>query len=261
MITLYDNAMSPFAQKVKMVLHEKGIAFKRVTPDLASPEKDFLDVSPLREVPALVDGDVSLFESTIITEYLEEQYPQIALMPRKPVDRARVRLLQSICDSQLEAIIFGMTEFIAFKRADGEVAASMLGKAKADIKHLLGWLESQLGTRAFFNGDAFGMGDIAVLPYMSTLALYKLGPAEGSALDHWFKKAKAQPSFQRCIEDSKAEVGTFKESVARVYSGLWPRQYRNHRIDWFLRCGGFDIVADGYAKSTIRFSQLPFYNH
>ena len=257
MITLYDNAMSPFAQKVKMVLHEKGIPFTRVTPDLAAPTKDFLNVSPLREVPALVDGEISLFESTIISSYLEEQYPEIALMPSSAVDRARVRLVESICDSQLEAIIFGMTEFIAFKRAEGEVAQSMLKRAKADTRHLLLWLESQLGNRPFFNGNTFGMGDIAVLPYMATLVLYKLGPDDGQALDLWFKNAKTRPSFQRCIEDSKAEIGNFKESVSRVYSGQWPRQYRNHRLDWFLRSGGFDIVSDGYAKSTIRFSQLP----
>jgi glutathione S-transferase/RNA polymerase-associated protein len=257
MLTLYDNGLSPFAQKVKMALIEKELAFDCIVPDLSAPEDNFLEASPLREVPVLVDDGVAIFESSIILGYLEDKWPNPTILPIEPIDRARSRLVESICDSQLEAIIFGMTEFIAFKRDQGALAQTMLIKAKSDIGHLLQWLNAQLGARDFFNGDSFGWADMAVLPYLNTLSLYKLGPASDTHLAKWFDRCKVRPSFLRCTSDAKAEVANFKESVAKVYAGKWPRQYRNHRLDWFIRNGGAEIVLQGVESGTIRFSCLP----
>jgi hypothetical protein len=75
MLTLFDHGLSPFAQKVKMALLEKAIPFECVVPDLAAPDARFLTASPLKEVPALIDGDVALFQSAIIVEYLEDKWP------------------------------------------------------------------------------------------------------------------------------------------------------------------------------------------
>jgi glutathione S-transferase len=256
-IVFYDAGLSPFAQKVKMGLIEKGLDFDHRRPDLGDPTPDFLAASPRREVPALVDGDLTVFDSTIILEYLDDRYPQNPLRPADAADRARVRMIEEICDSQLEAIIFGMTEVIAFKRASGDLAEQILGRGRADATELVKWLERQLGDREWFNGESFGFGDIAVLPYLQTLNLYKLGPAADSPLADWFRRASARGSFQRCIADAKAEVAAFKESVQKVQSGKWPRQYRDHRLDWFVRAGGVAIVLEGLAAGTIRLTHLP----
>jgi glutathione S-transferase/RNA polymerase-associated protein len=257
MLTLYDNGLSPFAQKVKMALIEKELEFDCVVPDLSAPDAYFLVVSPLREVPVLVDDGVVIFESSVILGYLEDKWPNPSILPTEPIDRARSRLVESICDTQLEAIIFGMTEFIAFKRDQGELAQAMLLKAKSDIAHLLQWLDAQLGAGNFFNGDSFGWADMAVLPYLNTLSLYKLGHASNTHLANWFDLCKVRPSFLRCASDAKAEVANFKEAVAKVYAGKWPRQYRNHRLDWFIRSGGAEVVLHGVESGTIRFSCLP----
>lgn len=255
-VIFYDAGLSPFAQKVKIALLEKSLDFEHRLPDLGAPDADFLAASPRREIPALVDGEVTIFDSTIILEYLDEQYPALPLLPGAASERARVRMIEEICDSRLEAIIFGMTEIIAFKRAEGDLAQRILAQGRADVAVILEWLEGALGDREWFNGDRFGFGDIAVLPYLQTLTLYKLGPAPQSRLAGWFARASARPSFQRCVADAKAEVAAFKQSLEKIRTGRWPRQYRDHRLDWFIRAGGAQIVLDGLASGTIRLSTL-----
>ena len=257
MLVFYDAGLSPFAQKVKMGLIEKKLPFDHRLADLAAPTADFLAASPRREVPALVDEDFAVFDSTIVLEYLDDKWPEPRLLPKSPAERARVRMLEELCDSQLEAIIFGMTEIILFKRADGEVAKSILDRGKNDVRTMLGWLGHQLGTRVWFNGDDFGIGDIAVLPYMNSINLYKLGPEPGTPLAAWFDRARQRPSFQRCVDDAKAEVAAFKSAVQKVATGQWPRHYRDHRLDWFVRAGGIDIVRNGLSAGTIGLSNLP----
>lgn len=255
-IVFYDAGLSPYAQKVKMALVEKGLDFEHRLPDLGAPDADFLAASPRREVPALTDGAATIFDSTIILEYLDDAYPAEPLLPAAAAERARVRMIEEICDSRLEAIIFGMTEIIAFKRAEGELAQSILAQGRADAAGAVAWLETMLGDREWFNGDRFGFGDIAVLPYLQTLTLYKLGAAPESRLAGWFARASARPSFQRCVADAKAEVAAFKQAAEKIRTGQWPRLYRDHRLDWFIRAGGVEIILDGLSAGTIRLSTL-----
>lgn len=111
MIKLFEHPLSPYAQKVKLALIEKGIPFETAMPDLMSGgDAAFKDASPRLEVPALVDGDTTVFDSTIILEYLEDKWPTPAMLPATPVERARARTLEEICDSQYEAINWGLFE-------------------------------------------------------------------------------------------------------------------------------------------------------
>ncbi len=78
MLTLWEHPLSPYAQKNKIAMREKGIAFEATTPMGIGSGKsiaDFEQVSPLREVPALVDDGFSIFDSRLILEYLEDRYP------------------------------------------------------------------------------------------------------------------------------------------------------------------------------------------
>jgi len=71
MLTLYDNVFSPYARKVRIALYEKEVPFERVRALHGDCNRtDFLHGNPRAEVPALVEGDFSLYDSTIICEYL-----------------------------------------------------------------------------------------------------------------------------------------------------------------------------------------------
>lgn len=77
-VILYDAAVSSYCQKIRIALREKGISFKIVVPEAIKTgrsDPDFQGLNPRLEVPTLVDGDVKVFDSTIIMEYLEDKWP------------------------------------------------------------------------------------------------------------------------------------------------------------------------------------------
>ena len=96
MLILYDNPFSTNAQKVRLVMAEKGIAYESNIRDLQAGdqfEPDFMRLNPAAQVPALRDGDKLFTESTVISEYLEDAYPGASLMPRDSAHKAEMRWL------------------------------------------------------------------------------------------------------------------------------------------------------------------------
>jgi len=84
MITLYEHPLSPYAQKVKIALREKRLDFEAKMPGgigAGGASGEFADANPRAEVPVLIDGDVRIFDSTIILEYIEDSFPEPALLP------------------------------------------------------------------------------------------------------------------------------------------------------------------------------------
>lgn len=88
-----DNLFtSPYAMSVFVALREKGLAFDTLTLDLDTAQNqtaDFAKLSLTQRVPTLEEGDFALSESSAITEYLDEAYPEPALYPADPKQRAR----------------------------------------------------------------------------------------------------------------------------------------------------------------------------
>src|SRR2546427_2824354 len=80
MLTLYDDVFSPYARKGRIALYEKGLPFERVRALHDDCNRsDFVHVNPRAQGPALVDGDFSLYDSTIIWEYLDDRHPEPAI--------------------------------------------------------------------------------------------------------------------------------------------------------------------------------------
>ena len=97
---LYVDSLftSPYAMSVFVALREKGLAFETLTLDLDAGQTqaaDYAQRSLTQRVPTLVDGDFALSESSAITEYLEEAYPETPVYPTDPQQRARARQVQA----------------------------------------------------------------------------------------------------------------------------------------------------------------------
>jgi glutathione S-transferase len=257
MLTLYDHPLSPYAQKVRIALREKSQAFQTPLPGglgAGGAAGEFAAANPRMEVPTLIDGDVRIFDSTIILEYIEDKWPSPPLLPASPAERARVRMIEEVMDTHYEAINWGMGELNWFRRAEGELAETLKARAAAQTQGFLAWLERQLGKRPWFNGEAFGWGDLAVVPYVASSAAMGLRAPDGSAVAGWLGRIVARPSVAETLNEARS-FNTASSGVAEaVASGAFKREYRDHRLEWMIKSGGMEVVLKGLEAGNIRFT-------
>jgi glutathione S-transferase len=257
MITLYEHPLSPYAQKNKIALYEKGVDFELKMPTgigSGHADGDFLAANPRAEVPALIDDGFAIFDSTIILEYIEEKFPAPALLPRDPKLRAQARMIEETMDTHYEAINWGLGELRWFKRAEGEAARAIEARAEAQTRGYFAWLERQLGDRPWFNGETFGWADLSVAPYLNTSRGFGMRPEASSKLAQWQARADARPSVQKTMAAAAEAIKVMTQVSAFVKSGLFKREYRDHRLEWMIRSGGLEVVLEGIKNNSIRFS-------
>jgi glutathione S-transferase len=151
MITLYDAERCPFCARVRIVLAEKGLEYETVVIDLADRPAWLYEKNPLGKVPVLEDDALCLPESAVIMEYLEERYPEPALLPPDPADRALVRLRIERFDNALG------DAYYAFRRGDD-------GSAER-LAHCLSFLERGLA----WWPESYTLAEIAYLPWLIRL--------------------------------------------------------------------------------------------
>jgi glutathione S-transferase/RNA polymerase-associated protein len=257
MVTLYDHPLSPYAQKVRIALREKGVAFQLALPGglgAGGAAGEFAEANPRAEVPVLIDNEARIFDSTIILEYIEENWPTPPLLPHGAVERARVRMIEEVMDTHYEAINWAMGEINWFRRAEGEAAEALKATAARQTQGFFTWLERQLGHRDWFNGSSFGWGDLAVVPYVASSAAMGLRPPEGGAVSKWLARALARPSVAETVGEARG-FSTEGSGVAEaVAAGLFKREYRDHRLEWMMKSGGVEIVLKGLEAGNIRFT-------
>jgi glutathione S-transferase len=164
MITLYDAPRCPYCARVRIALAEKGVEYETVEIDLADRPPWLYEKNPLGKVPVLEEDDFVLPESHLINEYLEERYPEPALLPADPADRALVRLLVDRFDLNLG------DAYYAYRRGDDNGAER--------LAHCLSRLDAyaQRGPRPYT------LADIAYLPWIvraRDMLGYDLSPYPG----------------------------------------------------------------------------------
>ena len=256
-LLLYEHPLSPYAQKVKISLREKGVPFEVRLPEgigTGAARGGFASANPRGEVPALIHGGTAIFDSTIILEYIEDVWPAPPMLPAEPANRAKVRMIEDVMDTQFEAITWGLGELNFFKRADGPLKAHMEARAGAQANAFFAMLETHLGDADWFNGGQFGWGDLSVVPYLNGAAGFGIAPAAGSRLSRWFERANGRVSVAQTRKESAASVSAMAQVDQAVKAGLFRRQYRDHRLEWMMKSGGRDIVLSGLEAGTIRFT-------
>ena len=161
---IYGVNLSPFVRKVMAICSIKGLEYEHVMvmPGGATPE--YLKISPLGKVPAFEDGDLAVSDSSVICEYLEEQYPGTGVLPAAPADRARSRWLEEFADSRLVESVapFFFERKVKKLMGLGEPDEEKLTRLAAEeIPKCLDYLESQLPASGFLFGD-IGIADVAI---------------------------------------------------------------------------------------------------
>lgn len=253
---LYEHPLSSYAQKVKIVLREKGVPFTMELPESFGTGRDdgpFAAANPRTEVPVLIDGAATIFDSTVILEYVEERWPEPPLLPRDPAARAFARITEDVCDTQYEAVNWGFGEILWFRRAGGELGERLRDQAAAQTRVLQGWLAGRLGGAAWFGGEQFGWADAAVAPMVNRSVHYGLGPEPGSPLALWHARVRKRPSIAKTFAEFDAAAAKMEAAADLYTTGGRRREYRDHRLEWMVKSGGVEVVLAGLADGNIRF--------
>ena len=255
---LFEHPLSSYAQKVKIVLREKALAFEcRLPDDLGTGRRDgpLAAANPRAEVPVLVaDDGTPIFDSTVILEYIEETWPNPALLPAGPAQRARARMIEDVCDTQYEAVNWGFGEVLWFRRATGELGERLRAAAARDTHTLQAWLSAQLGDAPWFGGAQFGWADAAVAPMLNRSVHYGLGPDAASPLAAWHRRLSQRPAVAQTFAEFD-QAASAMHAVADAYKAPGRRrEYRDHRLEWMVRSGGLAVVQTGLQDDNIRFS-------
>ena len=181
MITLYDADRCPYCARVRIVLAEKGIEYETVAVDLDDRPAWIFEKNPLGRVPVVEEDTFVLAESAVIDEYLNERYPDPALWPADPGERALGRMLVFRFDELSRP-------YYALRR--GEEGASE--RFDAALAELDGVLEDQPS----LSGRQFGLADIAYVPWiLRARDRMEVELTPFPALADWVARLEQRPSI------------------------------------------------------------------
>ncbi len=172
-LTIIGSFVSPYVRKVLACINLKALSYEvdPITPFFGGDE--FERMSPLRRIPVLIDGKLSVSDSTVICEYLDEAYPGHALLPRDSNDRARARWLEEYADTRLgDLFIWGLFyQKVVRPLVWGEPGdqARIDKTLNEDIPAALDYLERELPADGFLFGE-IGLADIAIASFFRNAA-------------------------------------------------------------------------------------------
>lgn len=190
-IKLFSYRRCPFAIRVRMVLHEKEIAFQTIEEDLKNKSPELLKLHPEGRVPLLIHDDLAIYESSVITEYLNETFPGINLMPTSPQAKAKVRLWTVWCNNILKPEV---------DRIKYEKDETIKENAKVQITKHLQKLEDALNTSNHLVENALTLADIHLFPFVRQITLIDTGILTSyPKLNTWFEKISVSPSFEKAM--------------------------------------------------------------
>jgi glutathione S-transferase len=219
MLKLHNFDRSPYGWKTRIVMEEKKVRYDMIVPQNKNEDPAFARLNPFRLTPVLeLQDGRTIYESTVINEYLEETHADPPMLPRDPYERARVRMLEDTSDQYLGPAIRGLTTsqfeyappFLIRKKA-AQVDHKLLEESRAKVHEHLARLEGELRGRTWFAGDLFSLADAALAPYLTgSLRLHGILPdRKYPGIGAWAERLMARPSYKAA---APKEPMTIKES-------------------------------------------------
>lgn len=164
-MTVYGAPLSPFVRKLRLLLAEKGLDYQlQIVAPFNQPDW-FFEISPLGRIPGFRDGELSLADSSVIAQYIEEQHPEtIALYGHSAAERAQIRWLEKYADYELAPL----TTFCVFvNRALNPTMGKPCDEAAVQkaiedkLPRHFDYLEKTLAGNDYFVGNRLSMADLA----------------------------------------------------------------------------------------------------
>ena len=203
---LYHFWLSPFSRAIRMILAEKGLPFELEIEKVWERRTEFLTMNPACEVPVLIELDGAIFaDSHVISEYLDEAYPERSLIGGDSNSRAEARRLTQWFDVKFNAeVTQNLVGEKLMKRLSGQgyPQATAIRTGLAEIHNHLAYISFLAERRRWLAGDHLSAADIVAAAHLSVVDYIGDVPWE----DHpgakdWFVRIKSRPSFRPLLAD------------------------------------------------------------
>ncbi|EDP46048.1 glutathione S-transferase N-terminal domain-containing protein [Rickettsiella grylli] len=204
---LYANINDPYSHRVRIVLAEKGINAEMIeVPSTELPES-LLQHNPYGTIPTIIDRDLVLYETNIITEYLDERFPHPPLLPVYPVSRAKSRQMIYRIERDWYPLLQQIES--ALNTSQSIKPAETLQDAKKKLENSLASLAPLFAGKSFFLSDEFTLVDCCMAPLLWRLNRLniKLSPMP-SAIKDYEERLFERPSFIATLNEVEFGVKT-----------------------------------------------------
>lgn len=204
MIELFAHPFSSYSWKALIAFYETGAPFTYRIIDADHPEnvERLQAISPQGKFPAIIDGDISLFEASIIIEHLQQRYPGATrLIPAAPAAAIDVRMLDRFFDNY---VMGPMQRIVAdFIRLAPDRDPATVAQSREMLERSYAWLERRLTARPFICGEEFTLADCAAAPSLFYADwVCEIGPALDK-LRAYRARLLGRPSVKRCVDDAR----------------------------------------------------------
>jgi len=197
-MTLFSDPHSIYSHRVRVVLAEKNIAVDIVDTDPLDLPEDVVEINPYGSLPTLLDRDLTLFESSIIMEYLDERFPHPPMLPVDPVSRAQSRLLLY----RVQKDWYDLADIIS---TGGKPAT----KARKDLRESLTSTAPLFDAKPFFMSDEFTLVDASLAPLLWRLPVLSVDVGSGSAgksINAYAKRLFLREPFAKSLSEAEKEM-------------------------------------------------------
>jgi len=203
-VRIVGSFVSPYVRKVLVCLHVKGLAYE-IDPIVPFYGNDELSrLSPLRRIPVLVDDRVTLPDSSVICQYLEDRYPAPALYPADVADRARARWLEEYADTRMGDVLiwklFNQVAIRPFVWGEATDTALVERTLATDVPEVLDYLEAVAPAAGFLFGD-MSIADVSIACFFrnAMFARFEIDAARWPRTAGLVGRVLATEPFQRLV--------------------------------------------------------------
>ncbi len=203
---LYHVPLSPFCRKVRLVLAEKKIEVELIEERYWDKRKEFTALNPAGMVPVFKADGLVLSESTAICEYLEEVYPEPALLPAAPGERAETRRLNLWFDDKFHREV---TANLLYERVNKKITqtgypdSANVKAGSKNIKFHIDYIGYLLEQRRWLAGDRMTLADFSAAAHLSCLDYIRdVDWDRNAVVKEWYATIKSRPAFRSLLADN-----------------------------------------------------------
>jgi glutathione S-transferase len=211
MMVLHGASASPFVRKVLVALAIKKLPYEHIQQMPFTKDPEYRKINPLGKIPTLQDGDLTVCDSSVICEYLEDAYPQAPIYPDNIADKARARWYEELGGTRVAELAAGiffqrfMRPMVLKQETDEELVEKIINK---QLPPILDYLESQVPGIDFIFGE-FMIADMSLMsPFINAgYASYELDVDRWPVFANYVARVKTHPAVHQVLEAEAAVMG------------------------------------------------------